>query len=52
MMLLVVSAIFASLAMGVTIAYALCSALFALFRVRVRAQRPAQLQMQTKTAQL
>jgi len=52
MMLLVVSAILASLAMGVTIAYALCTALFALFRMRVRAHSPARLRMQTKTANL
>ena len=52
MMLLVVSAILASLAMGVTLAYALCLALFTLFRVHVRAQSPARLRMQTKTVHL
>ncbi len=52
MMLLVISAILASLAMGVTIAYALCSVLFVLFRTRVRAQSPAGLPMQAKTAHL
>ncbi len=56
MMLLVVSAILASLAMGVTIAYALCCALFTLFRVHTRTQArtpvPAALTMQAKTANL
>jgi hypothetical protein len=52
MMLLVISAILASLALGVTIAYAACCGLFMLFRMRVRAQSPAQLRMQTKIAHL
>ena len=52
MMLLVISAILASLALGVTISYGLCSALFTLFRMRVQAQSPARLPMQTKTAHL
>lgn len=52
MMLLAISAILASLAIGVTIAYGLCSALFAIFRMRVRAQNPARLRMQAKIAQL
>jgi uncharacterized membrane protein len=52
MMLLVVSAILASLALGVTIAYALCLALFTLFRIHVRAQSPVRLRMQTKTVHL
>ncbi len=43
MMLLVISAILASLAMGVTIAYGLCTALFALLRVHVRSHGPARL---------
>ncbi len=52
MMLLVISAILASLALGVTIAYAVCLALFQLFRVHVRAQSPAPLRMHTKIAHL
>jgi hypothetical protein len=52
MMLLVISAILASLAIGVTIAYALCNALFALFRMRVRAHSPARLQIHAKIANL
>lgn len=50
MMLLVISAILASLAFGVMIAYATCSALFTLFRMHVRATRPAALPMQAKIA--
>lgn len=52
MMLLVISAILASLAMGVTIAYGVCSALFTLFRMHVRTKSVAPLRMQTKTAHL
>ena len=52
MMLLVISAILASLAMGVTIAYAVCVALFTLFRIQVRAHSPVPLRMQPKTLQL
>lgn len=50
MMVLVVSAILASLAMGVTLAYGLCSAMFSLFRMHVKATAPARLPMQPKTA--
>ncbi|HVC89931.1 MAG TPA: hypothetical protein VND66_04825 [Acidobacteriaceae bacterium] len=50
MMLLMVSTILASVAMGVALAHGLCSALFALARMHVRAQKPAPLQMQTKIA--
>ncbi len=46
MMLLMISTALASLAMGVTIAYALCSMLFALFRIHARAQKPASLRIQ------
>lgn len=52
MMLLMVSTALASLAIGVTIAYALCSALFALFRMHVRSHRSVPLRMQTKAADL
>lgn len=52
MMLLVISAILASFALGITIAYAACSALFTLFRMRVQAQTPPRLHMQTKVAHL
>jgi hypothetical protein len=50
MMLLMVSTILASLALGVAIAHGLCSALFAMARLHVRAQHPGQLPMQTKIA--
>jgi hypothetical protein len=49
-MLLMVSTILASLALGVAIAHGLCSALFAMARMHVRAQHSAQLPMQTKIA--
>lgn len=56
MMLLVVSAILASLALGVTIAYATCSILFTLFRMHVRAKSladsPASLPMRAKVVHL
>lgn len=52
MMLLVISAILASFALGVTVAYALCSALLTLFRMRAQAESLARLRMQTKTAHL
>ena len=52
MMLLVVSAILASLAVGVTLAYGLCSALFTLFRIHTRVKRPVPIAMQTKIANL
>ena len=47
MMLLMISTALASLAMGITIAYALCSMLFALFRIHTRAQKPTPLRIQT-----
>jgi hypothetical protein len=37
MMLLMISTTLASLALGVTVAYGLCSSLFAIFRMHVRA---------------
>lgn len=46
MMVLVVSAILAALALGVTIAYMLCCALFAVLRTRVQTQRVAPRVMQ------
>lgn len=52
MMLLVVSAVLASLALGVTLAFWLCSALFMLFRMNTRAKRSIAITMQTKTVQL
>lgn len=52
MILLVVSAILASLATGVVISYGICSALFTVFQIHARAHRPAPLPMQTKTAHL
>jgi hypothetical protein len=50
MMLLVASAIVASLAAGVVIAYGVCSALLTVFRLHARTNRPAPLPMRTKTA--
>lgn len=50
MMLLMVSTILASLAMGVALAYVLCSALFAMAKIHVRAHNSAGLQIQTKVA--
>jgi hypothetical protein len=50
MMVLMISTILASLALGVTIAYALCSALFTIFRIHTQGKRPAALQMHTKIA--
>jgi hypothetical protein len=41
MMLLVISAILASFAFGVTVAYGICNLLFTLFRMHVRASQPA-----------
>lgn len=41
MMLLVISAILASFAFGVTVAYGVCNLLFTLFRMHVRATQPA-----------
>ena len=52
MILFMVSTILASLAMGVALAYGLCSALFAMARMHVRAQDSTRLQMQTKTVNL
>lgn len=48
MTLLMISAALASLAIGVTIAYALCSVLFAVFRMHVRAHVAASLGVQAK----
>jgi hypothetical protein len=48
MMLLMISTALASLALGVTIAYALCSALFAIFRMHVRTHVAAPLGIQAK----
>ena len=50
MILLMVSTILASVAMGVAIAYGFCSALFAMAKMHVRSQNPAALQIQTKSA--
>lgn len=50
MMLLMISIALASLAAGVTIAYALCSVLFAAFRMHVREHIAAPLHIQPKTA--
>lgn len=52
MMLLVISAILASLAMGVTIAYGLCCALFAFLRFQVATQGAAHLPMRPESARL
>lgn len=52
MMLLMISTALASLAIGVTIAYALCSALFALFRMHVRSHSPVRLRMHAKAVDL
>lgn len=52
MMLLVISAILASLALGVVIAYALCSTLFSLFRMKIPAAAAPALQMQPDPLQL
>jgi hypothetical protein len=50
MILLMVSTILASVAMGVALAYGFCSALFAMAKMHVRAQNSAALQIQTKSA--
>ena len=50
MILLVISAVLAALALGVTIAYGVCLALFALFRIHVSSHRPATLHIEPKTA--
>ena len=50
MVLLVISAVLASLALGVMIAYAVCLAMFELFRVHVHGVRPATLRIEAKTA--
>lgn len=52
MMLLVISAILASFALGVMIAYWLCSALFTVFRMHVQTRTRTPLPMQTKPAHL
>ena len=52
MMLFMVSTILASLAVGVALAYGVCRVLFAVARMHVRAQNPAQLPMQTKVIHL
>ncbi|MGO8719784.1 MAG: hypothetical protein ACLQMO_11265 [Acidobacteriaceae bacterium] len=50
MILLMVSTILASVALGVALAYGFCSALFAVAKMHVRAQNPAALQVQAKSA--
>lgn len=50
MMVLMVSTALASLALGVTLAYGLCSALFAIFRMHVRTHATTSFQVQTKPA--
>lgn len=50
MIVLMVSTILASVAMGVALAYGCCSALFAIAKMRVRAQHPAPLRIQAKSA--
>lgn len=49
MMILMVSTALASLAMGVTIAYALCNALFALFKMHGRARSFNPVPVEAKT---
>lgn len=50
MMVLMVSTALASLTIGVTVAYALCNALFALFRIHVRTRSLNRLHVGAKTA--
>ncbi|MHB8303142.1 MAG: hypothetical protein ACYDC6_09960 [Acidobacteriaceae bacterium] len=50
MMLLMISTALASLAMGVTLAYAVCLALFTVFRMRVQQHAAATLRIQSKAA--
>jgi hypothetical protein len=50
MIVLMVSTILASVAMGVALAYGCCSALFAMAKMHVRAQHPAPLRIQAKSA--
>ena len=50
MMLLMISTTLASLVLGVTVAYALCSSLFAMFRLHVRGHIDAALGAQPKVA--
>ncbi len=50
MIVLMISTILASVAMGVALAYGCCSALFAMAKIHVRSHHPAPLQIQTKSA--
>ena len=50
MIVLMVSTILASVAMGVALAYGCCSALVAMAKMHVRAQHPAPLRIQAKSA--
>ncbi|MEO6966443.1 MAG: hypothetical protein ABI076_11200 [Acidobacteriaceae bacterium] len=52
MILFLISTILASLALGVALAYGLCSALFAVARMHVHAHDSAQLQIQAKVVNL
>lgn len=50
MIVLMVSTILASVALGVALAYGFCSGLFAMAKLHVRSQSPAALRIQTKSA--
>lgn len=50
MILLMVSTILATVALGVAVAYGCCSAVFAMAKMHVRSQAAAPLQIQTKSA--
>jgi hypothetical protein len=50
MIVLMVSTILASVALGVAIAYGLCSGVFAMAKMHVRSQAGAPLQIHTKSA--
>lgn len=48
MMVLMIATILASFALGVTLAYGACYALFILFRMHTHSAKPAPLPMRTK----
>ncbi|MHB1936253.1 MAG: hypothetical protein ACYCOR_06680 [Acidobacteriaceae bacterium] len=50
MIVLMISTILASVAMGVALAYGFCCALFAVAKMHVRSQHPAPLRIQAKSA--
>jgi hypothetical protein len=50
MILLMISTILASVALGVALAYGFCSGVFAMAKMHVRSQAAAPLQIQAKSA--